>query len=51
MTAPNLEPVPNTATVEHLGATYLLDHPVFIKTIYFGPMGCRTGSHHPPGDQ
>lgn len=46
-TAPNLEPVMNTAeihTIEHLGATFLRNHPVFEKDIiYFGPMGCRTG--------
>ena len=37
----------NTAeihTIEHLGATYLRNHPQYAdKTIYFGPMGCRTG--------
>ena len=37
----------NTAevhTIEHLGATFLRNHPVFgSKTVYFGPMGCRTG--------
>ena len=47
MTAPNLEPVLNTAevhSIEHLGATYLRNHPEYKdKTIYFGPMGCRTG--------
>ena len=47
MTSPNDEPVMNTAevhTVEHLGATFLRNHPQFKeKTIYFGPMGCRTG--------
>ena len=31
-------------TIEHLGATFLRNHPVFgSKTVYFGPMGCRTG--------
>jgi len=44
---PNLEPVMNTAeihTIEHLAATYLRNHPAFAdETIYFGPMGCRTG--------
>src|SRR5699024_11066021 len=44
---PNKEPVMNTAemhTIEHLAATYLRNHEVFgEKTIYFGPMGCRTG--------
>lgn len=47
MTSPNDEPVMNTAevhTIEHLGATFLRNHPEFGgKTIYFGPMGCRTG--------
>ncbi len=47
MTKPNDEPVMNTAevhTIEHLGATFLRNHPDFAaKTIYFGPMGCRTG--------
>ena len=47
MTRPNREPVMNTAevhTIEHLGATFLRNHPVFKdKTVYFGPMGCRTG--------
>lgn len=47
MTKPNDEPVMNTAevhTIEHLGATFLRNHPKFKdKTIYFGPMGCRTG--------
>lgn len=47
MTAPNREPVMNTAemhTIEHLGATYLRNHPDFAdRTVYFGPMGCRTG--------
>ena len=47
MTAPNREPVMNTAemhTIEHLGATFLRNHPEFAdKTVYFGPMGCRTG--------
>ena len=47
MTRPNGEPVMNTAevhTIEHLGATFLRNHPVWGgRTIYFGPMGCRTG--------
>ena len=47
MTSPNEEPVMNTAeihTIEHLGATFLRNHPRYKdKTIYFGPMGCRTG--------
>ena len=37
----------NTAeihTIEHLGATFLRNHPQYKeKVIYFGPMGCRTG--------
>ena len=47
MKEPNREPVMNIAevhTIEHLGATFLRNHPVYKKeTIYFGPMGCRTG--------
>lgn len=47
MTSPNDEPVMNTAemhTIEHLAATYLRNHEIYgEKTIYFGPMGCRTG--------
>ena len=47
MTSPNDEPVMNTAevhTIEHLAGTFLRTHPVYgDKTIYFGPMGCRTG--------
>ena len=47
MTRPNFESVMNTAevhTIEHLGATFLRNHPVYgKKTVYFGPMGCRTG--------
>ena len=47
MTAPNREPVINTAeihTMEHLGATFLRNHKDWAeKVIYFGPMGCRTG--------
>ena len=44
---PNLAPVMNTAeilTIEHIAATFLRNHPIFAdETIYFGPMGCRTG--------
>lgn len=44
---PNREPVINIAelhTIEHLGATFLRNHPIYKnETIYFGPMGCRTG--------
>lgn len=47
MTRPNFEPVMNTAemhAIEHLGATFLRNHKEYgAKTIYFGPMGCRTG--------
>ncbi|MBE5953985.1 MAG: S-ribosylhomocysteine lyase [Lachnospiraceae bacterium] len=47
VTRPNFEPVMNTAeihTIEHLAATYLRNHKEYKdKTIYFGPMGCRTG--------
>ncbi len=47
MNSPNDEPVMNTAevhTIEHLAATFLRNHPVYgSRTIYFGPMGCRTG--------
>ena len=47
MTAPNDEPVMNTAemhTIEHLAATILRNHEEYKdKTLYFGPMGCRTG--------
>lgn len=46
-TRPNLEPPmdnPGIHTIEHLVATFLRNHPVWSeKTIYFGPMGCRTG--------
>lgn len=47
MTSPNKEPVMNTAemhTIEHLAATFLRNHKEYgTKTVYFGPMGCRTG--------
>ena len=47
MTRPNYEPVMNTAevhTIEHLAATFLRNHAQYKdKTVYFGPMGCRTG--------
>ena len=47
MTSPNDETVMNTAevhTIEHLAATFLRNHKDYgSKTIYFGPMGCRTG--------
>jgi S-ribosylhomocysteine lyase len=44
---PNKEPVmdqPALHTIEHLGATFLRSHKTWSKrTVYFGPMGCRTG--------
>lgn len=44
---PNREAVLEIAsmhTIEHLGATWLRNHPHWQeRTIYFGPMGCRTG--------
>lgn len=47
ITNPNEEPVMNTAeihTIEHLAATFLRNHPTYgSRTLYFGPMGCRTG--------
>ena len=47
MTAPNREPVINTAeihAIEHIGAVYLRNRSdVADSVIYFGPMGCRTG--------
>ena len=47
VTRPNFEPVMNTAeihTIEHLAPTFLRNHKEYgSKTVYFGPMGCRTG--------
>ena len=47
MKEPNREMVMDTSvmhTIEHLGATFLRNHKDFgDKTVYFGPMGCRTG--------
>lgn len=46
MTAPNIEPVMDTAAVhaiEHIGATFLRNSAWGTRIIYFGPMGCRTG--------
>lgn len=47
MTAPNREPVMNTAemhAIEHLAATFMRNHKEYAdKVLYFGPMGCRTG--------
>ncbi len=49
MTAPNREPVMNTAelhTIEHLAATFLRNDPEWKdRVVYFGPMGCRTGCY------
>ncbi len=45
-TAPNKEPVMSTPaihTIEHLGATFFRNGALKDKTVYFGPMGCRTG--------
>ena len=46
-TRPNVEPVMDTAAIhalEHLGATFLRNDPEWKdKTIYFGPIGRRTG--------
>lgn len=47
MKEPNNEPALDSATahtLEHIGATFLRNHPEFgQKIIYFGPMGCLTG--------
>ena len=47
MKRPNREPVLNQAelhTIEHLGASFLRNHKEYKdETVYFGPMGCRTG--------
>ncbi len=44
---PNREaviPIPALHTLEHLGATFLRNHKLWkSRTLYFGPMGCRTG--------
>jgi S-ribosylhomocysteine lyase len=44
---PNKEPVMDQSslhTIEHLGATFLRSHKEWAsRTVYFGPMGCRTG--------
>lgn len=46
-TRPNTEPVMDTSAIhafEHLAATFFRNHKKYMdKTIYFGPMGCRTG--------
>jgi len=47
MKEPNREPVidiPAMHTIEHIGATFLRNNKAWAeKTVYFGPMGCRTG--------
>ena len=49
MKEPNREAVldvPTLHAMEHLAATYLRNDPQWSdKTIYFGPMGCRTGNY------
>lgn len=48
LTRPNREPVvdmPALHTIEHLGATYLRNSARKDDIVYFGPMGCRTGSY------
>lgn len=49
MKEPNREPVmdiPALHSLEHLGATFLRNHPEWKgRTVYFGPMGCRTGHY------
>jgi S-ribosylhomocysteine lyase len=49
MKEPNREPVvdvPALHTIEHLGATFLRNHPTWAdQIVYFGPMGCRTGNY------
>lgn len=45
LTRPNFEPVMDTSvihTIEHLAATFFRNYHED-KTMYFGPMGCRTG--------
>ncbi|MDR2517497.1 MAG: S-ribosylhomocysteine lyase [Spirochaetaceae bacterium] len=47
--APNIEPpidMPALHTMEHLCATFLRNHRDWAaSTVYFGPMGCRTGCY------
>ena len=49
MKEPNVEPVidiPALHTLEHMGATFLRSHENWKeRTVYFGPMGCRTGMY------
>ena len=48
-TRPNEEPPmdnPGIHSIEHLVATFLRNHREWAdKTVYFGPMGCRTGNY------
>ena len=48
ITSPNHEPVidmPALHSIEHLAATYLRNSARKEDIVYFGPMGCRTGSY------
>ncbi|WP_304507235.1 S-ribosylhomocysteine lyase [Anaerotignum sp.] len=49
MKEPNREMVLDTSvmhTIEHLMATFFRSHPLWAeKTVYIGPMGCRTGMY------
>ena len=49
LTAPNREPAVSAQalhTIEHLAATWLRNNPRWRdKTVYWGPMGCGTGSY------
>ena len=49
MKEPNREPVLSPSaihTIEHLAATFLRNHPVWVdRIIYWGPMGCLTGNY------
>ena len=59
MTRPNYEPVMNTAeihTIEHLGATYLRNHPTMKDhVLYFGLSASgwrlRVQGHHPADER
>lgn len=49
MTRPNFEPAASPEalhSIEHLAATYLRNNPLWKdKVVYWGPMGCCTGSY------
>ena len=49
MTEPNRQPAitpPALHAMEHLGATYLRNHPQWAsRVVYWGPMGCCTGNY------